>query len=191
MTNYVNQTQHTTALAGKEDAFTKGHGLALTSGTLDVVGKQDAISVSAPVTLSGTTIGVDLSAYTNTTTLNTLLGNKMDVCTTQGPLSLTNNVLSINLSNYATQAFVTLGLAGKEDAFTKGHGLALTSVTLDVVGKQGTISVSAPVTLSGTTIGVGLSAYTNTTALNTLLSNKMDVFTTQGPLSVCALLLLV
>ena len=71
--------------------------------------KQDNISVTAPITLTGSTIGVDLSSYSTTAQMNTALATKMDTFTTGHGLFM------------STTSPPQLMVVGKQDILNSNH----------------------------------------------------------------------
>ena len=83
------------ALDGKAD---QSDLLAVSAG---LAGKQDTLTFAAPLSLSGSTLGVDLSGKADQTDLLALsdgLAGKQDALTFAAPLSLTDSTLAVDFS---------------------------------------------------------------------------------------------
>ena len=138
-------------------------------------------SAQTPLSISGGVLSIDLSGYTDSAALTTLLSNKLDSITGAGGIvvtgSGTSRTISVDLTSLATVAALLAGLAGKQDVVSLTASRALISNALGGLAasqttaqelsylslctgniqaqlnqKQGALSVGAGAFLSGTTL---------------------------------------
>ena len=91
-------------------------------------------SAQTPLSISGGVLSIDLSGYTDSASLATLLSTKIDSITGVGGIvvtgSGTSRTISVDLTSLATVAALLAGLAGKQDVVSLTASRALISSAL-------------------------------------------------------------
>jgi len=98
----------------------------------DLSAYQQTLSATAPISIVNNAVSIDLSAYSTTAQITTLLASKQDTLTFNTPLSESGNTVSIDLSSYSTTAQINSLLAAKQDNISvTGQGVFLNGSVLN------------------------------------------------------------
>ena len=136
-------------------------------------------SAQAPLSISGGgVLEIDLSAYTTTAGLNTLLANYvlasdlydgaaiklMDSGGTSRNLQASlNGGLVWNASQLVDLNYLTASLAGKQDTLVAGTGIAITGNTISSASGGGAVtSATAPLSISSGVLSIDLANFNHT-----------------------------
>ena len=132
-------------------------------------------TAQAPLALNAGVLSIDLSTYSSTTAIQTLLNNYTDTAGLNTILAGFTNTTALNtlLTNYVLSTTLTSTLANYTD--TAGLNTILAGFT-----NTTTLNTLLGSYVLTTTLTSTLSNYTDTTGLNTMLSNKQNTFSVTG-----------
>ena len=143
---------------------------------------QPTLSATAPMSITNNTIAVDLTGYTDTAGLNTILAGYTDTAGLNTILAGYTNTVGLNtiLAGYTNTAGINTILAGYTDTVGLNTILAgytdTAGLTTILAGYTNTASLNT--ILAGYTNTAGLNSilagYTNTTGINSILAGYTD-----------------